>query len=176
LLSLIQDVLSFAKLESGRVEVNIAPVPVHPLLTELEALFQPQVEAGRLTLRVGTCPASLEMMGDVERVRQVLINLLTNAVKFTPAGGTVDVECVADAGRVRITVRDTGPGIPPEKLEEIFAPFVQLQRDAAGSQAGTGLGLAISRDLARAMNADLVVESQVGKGSAFTLIAERASG
>jgi PAS domain S-box-containing protein len=174
LLSLVQDVLSFAKLETGRVEVRIGAVSVKPLLAEMETLMLPQLSAANLHFEAADCADHVRAEADPERVRQILINLLSNAVKFTPAGGTVSLGCSDDASTVRLIVRDNGPGIPPEKLEEIFAPFVQLQREARGSQAGTGLGLAISRDLARAMHGDLVVESRVNQGSTFTVELPRA--
>jgi PAS domain S-box-containing protein len=169
LLSLVQDVLSFAKLEAGRVELDIAPVAVSPLLAELDVLMEPLAKDAGLTLEQETCDSELRVWADEERLRQILLNLVSNAVKFTPRGGSVRLGCVVEHETAAITVRDTGVGIPEDKLETVFAPFVQLHRDAAGSQAGTGLGLAISRDLAREMRGDLTVQSQVGKGSVFTV-------
>jgi signal transduction histidine kinase len=98
-----------------------------------------------------------------------MINLLSNAVKFTPSGGRITVECEAGGAAVLIRVRDTGVGIPADKLEQIFEPFVQLDRGQSAASVGTGLGLAISRDLARAMRGELAAESQVDAGSTFTL-------
>jgi len=175
LLSLIQDVLSFAKLEAGRVEVTVDDVPVYPILVEMESLTLPQMRDAKLNLVVDTCDPGLEVRADVERLRQILLNLFSNAIKFTPEGGTVSLTCVTDDTRAYLSVADTGPGIPADKLEAIFEPFVQLQRHAAGSQAGTGLGLSISRDLAHAMNGDLLVESEVGRGSKFTVVLERSA-
>jgi PAS domain S-box-containing protein len=176
LLSLIQDVLSFAKLEAGRVEVTVDDVPVHPILVEMESLTLPQMREAKLTLVVDTCDPGLRVRADAERLRQVLLNLFSNAIKFTPEGGTVSLGCVTDEEHAYISVADTGPGIPPDKREAIFEPFVQLQRQVAGSQAGTGLGLSISRELAHAMNGDLLVESEVGRGSKFTIVLERSAG
>jgi signal transduction histidine kinase len=102
-------------------------------------------------------------------VRQVLLNLLSNAVKFTNPGGSIAVECEAGAEDVAIRVRDTGIGIPPEALERIFDPFVQVGRDLRAPSDGVGLGLAISRDLARRMGGELTAASRVGEGSVFTL-------
>jgi signal transduction histidine kinase len=174
LLSLIQDVLSFAKLEAGRVEVMIADVAIASVLAEMESLTLPQMREAGLHFVTGQCDDGLAARADTERLRQILLNLLSNAIKFTPSGGTVTVSCSADGERVRISVSDTGPGIPADKLDAIFAPFVQLQRQATGSQAGTGLGLSISRDLAHAMSGDLLVESEVGRGSTFTVVLPRA--
>jgi signal transduction histidine kinase len=107
---------------------------------------------------------------DAEKVRQVLLNLLANAVKFTDAGGRVSLACEAEAGVVRVRVADTGRGIAPDQLERIFEPFVQVDRHRThASQQGVGLGLAISRDLARGMGGDLTAESTPGVGSTFTL-------
>ena len=102
-------------------------------------------------------------------MEQVLLNLLSNAVKFTPEGGRIEVACFAVDGRAALSVRDTGPGIPTDKLETIFEPFVQLGRSLTTGHEGTGLGLSISRDLARAMHGDLAVESAPGEGATFTL-------
>ena len=174
LLSLIQDVLSFAKLEAGRVEVRITDVPVHTLLLEMESLTLPQMRDGNLNLVVDECDPGLCVRADAERLRQILLNLFSNAIKFTPEGGTVSLTCRTDDGHVYLAVADNGPGIPPDKRDAIFEPFVQLQRETAGSQAGTGLGLSISRDLAHAMNGDLLVDSEVGRGSTFTVVLGRS--
>jgi signal transduction histidine kinase len=107
-------------------------------------------------------------------VRQILINLLSNAIKFTPDGGHISLECEEDDEMIYIIVRDDGSGIPRDKLEAIFEPFVQVTRDYASPQQGTGLGLSISRDLARRMGGDLTVESEYEKGSKFTLALPRA--
>jgi signal transduction histidine kinase len=103
----------------------------------------------------------------------VVLNLLGNAVKFTEPGGSIVLEWSAEGGRVAIRVRDTGRGIPHEKLPAIFEPFVQVDPTLTRSSEGTGLGLAISRDLARAMHGDLTVESQEGVGSTFVLTLPR---
>jgi signal transduction histidine kinase len=103
----------------------------------------------------------------------MLVNLLGNAVKFTPAGGRVEVECEVFASRVAIRVRDTGPGIPEHMLEAIFEPFVQVEAGLTRTHEGTGLGLAISRDLARGMGGDVTLESVLGQGSTFTLMLPR---
>jgi PAS domain S-box-containing protein len=174
LLSLIQDVLNFAKLESGHVEFDITDVPLQPILAEMEGLMLPQIRQAGLTFSLDPCDAAIRARADAERLRQVLLNLLSNAIKFTPAGGSITLGCDTDSSVVRIVVRDTGPGIPAAKREAVFAPFVQLQRDATDGRAGTGLGLSISRDLARAMAGDLRVESELGRGSTFMLTLPRS--
>jgi signal transduction histidine kinase len=111
---------------------------------------------------------------DAPKVEQILINLLTNAVKFTDPGGGITVSARMDEGHAVLRVEDTGVGIEPERLADIFEPFVQVGRSLASAHEGTGLGLAISRDLARAMGGDLLVESSLAEGSTFTLLLPRA--
>ena len=173
LLALIQDVLNFAKLEAGRVEVATADVDLDTLIRDIEPLVLPQMEQAGLTFALTACSPPVRVRADPERAIQVLLNLLSNAIKFTPRGGFIYLECEAKGDAVSVTVRDTGPGIPADKLETIFTPFVQLQRDPRDGYAGTGLGLSISRDLAHAMSGELSVQSEVGRGSAFTLCLPR---
>ena len=106
---------------------------------------------------------------------QILVNLLSNAIKFTPAGGRISADCEATSDTVLLRVSDSGIGIPTGKVESIFEPFIQLKEGLADREGGVGLGLAISRDLARAMNGDLTVESIEGKGARFNLSLPRAS-
>ncbi|HEX5831819.1 MAG TPA: GAF domain-containing protein [Gemmatimonadaceae bacterium] len=173
LLRLIDDVLNFAKLETGTVRYCIADVPVADVLASLEAITGPQVSAKRL-LYVPAC-ASPEIVARVDRdkLQQILVNLVGNAVKFTEPGGRIMVVCDGADDRVLIAVHDTGSGIPLERQEVIFEPFVQLEQGLTRTVEGTGLGLAISRDLARAMGGDLTVESEPGIGSVFTVSVPR---
>lgn len=175
LLSLINDVLNFAKLEAGRVEFHLGDVAVRDVVDGIEPLVLPQLRAKGL--RFVTCdPAEdLTVRADLEKLRQVLLNLLSNAIKFTPAGGMVSLECDGAEDLVELRVRDTGVGIAKDKLEQVFEPFVQIQRGLTSKHEGTGLGLAISRDLARGMGGELVVESELGKGSLFTLTLPRTA-
>jgi signal transduction histidine kinase len=174
LLSLINDVLNFAKLEAGRVHFAIAHVPIHEILLGVEALVLPQLHAkGLRYVDAGEC-SGIVVLADEEKARQILINLLSNAVKFTPSGGEIRVACTDDADGVRITVTDNGAGIPADRLESIFEPFVQVDRGLTSRQEGTGLGLAISRDLARHMGGQLTASSTIGEGSTFTLTLPRA--
>jgi signal transduction histidine kinase len=173
LMSLVNDVLNFARLEAGQVEVHLHEVRVGDVLGGLQVIVAPQVQAKQLAFR---CSASegATAIADADRLEQVLTNLLTNAIKFTPPGGRVTVTAgrAGDgaAARVWVRVADTGRGIPEDQLEQIFEPFVQVDRHLTHeSQQGVGLGLAISRDLARLMGGDLTVESHVGEGSTFTL-------
>ena len=170
LLSLINDLLNYAKLEAGHVRYVLDDVSVGSVLTSLEPLVAPQFSARGLVYLSNPAAADLVTRADAEKLRQILLNLLSNAVKFTERGGKVEVSAARRDGGIYISVADTGAGIPPSKLEAIFEPFVQLSRDLTHNQEGTGLGLAISRDLARAMGGDLTAESTVGRGSTFTLV------
>ena len=174
LLSLINDILNFAKLEAGRVDFEIEPVELRGVLDSVEALVMPLLRAKdiRYDDRGRDCDAVV--LADEEKVRQILLNLLSNAIKFTAAGGAIEIDCGGDETTVRITVTDSGIGIAAEKLGAIFEPFVQLERKLASTHEGTGLGLSISRNLARAMGGDLVVESSPGHGARFTLSLPRA--
>jgi PAS domain S-box-containing protein len=174
LLSLINDILNFARLEAGRVEFHVSDVPVRELLADVDALVTPQMAGKELRYGTEACSEQLAVRGDREKIQQVLLNLMTNAIKFTDEGG-ITIACESDGTTVRIRVRDTGRGIAPEKLGSIFQPFVQIDRQLTSeSQQGVGLGLAISRDLARGMGGDLTVESTLGRGSTFTLVLPRA--
>jgi PAS domain S-box-containing protein len=169
LLGLINEVLNYAKLETGSVELDVTAVDVSEVTNAAQALVAPQARAKGLTLDVGACLSSLVIRTDGEKLRQIVVNLLSNAVKFTERAGHIEMSCVANDGRVLIQVRDTGIGIPADKLDAIFDPFVQVSAELTRRHDGTGLGLAISRDLARAMGGDLTVESTLGVGSTFTL-------
>jgi signal transduction histidine kinase len=174
LLGLVNEVLNYAKLETGAVRYEIRDVAVCDAVTEAEGLILPQARAKGLALAIDDCPGDLTVRADPEKLRQVLVNLLSNAIKFTNARAglarDVSVTCAAGPdGRVAIRVRDTGIGIAADKLGSIFEPFVQVRSDLTRTAEGTGLGLAISRDLARGMDGDLTVESTLGVGSTFTL-------
>jgi signal transduction histidine kinase len=168
LLALINDVLNFAKLGAGKIELRIADVPVGELLEEMAAVMEPLVQAKGLTCAADAAEPWVKVRGDHDRIAQVLLNLLSNAVKCTEPGGSLRIWAEPDAESVRIHVRDTGRGIDPEKHEAIFDPFVQLTPEGALAQ-GVGLGLSISRELARAMQGELTVRSAPGEGSTFTL-------
>jgi len=169
LLTLINDVLAFAKIEAGHIELDLRPHSAADLLASVEPLVSPLAEARGITLSTDACDPSLRLVGDVERTRQVLLNLVGNAIKFTQADGRVRLSCERRGPWVEIRVSDNGPGIAPEKQESIFDPFVQVERRFSNPREGVGLGLAISRDLARAMGGELSVASVPGEGSTFTL-------
>lgn len=174
LLSLINDVLNYAKIEAGHVVFDMADVPVLACVESVEPLLQPQLAAKRLAYERGPCDPALAVRADAEKLAQVLINLLSNAVKFTEPGGRVTLGFEAADDHVRLTIADTGIGIAPDKLQSVFEPFVQLGRTLTTPQEGTGLGLAISRDLARGMGGDLTAESGLGAGSRFVLTLRRS--
>ena len=168
LLRLINDVLNLARIEAGRVDYVRETIDVRRLLDDVLPMIDPQMLAAGLTAST-QCEPGLQVSADREKVQQILINLLTNAVKFTPPGGTVTVDARRVGIKVNIRVRDSGIGIPPDKLASIFEPFVQVETEHSKRREGSGLGLAISRDLARGMGGDLTVESELKVGSTFTL-------
>ncbi len=170
LVRLLNDILDFARLESGSSNLKLETVNVDLALVRAETLLIPKLSEARLGYSRTACPADLHLRANPDRLQQVLLNLLTNAIKFTPAGGTICLECSGDDRLTRISVRDTGCGIPAEHLARIFDPFVQVDRNRIDSrQRGVGLGLAISRELVQAMGGELSVSSEVGVGSAFTV-------
>ena len=174
LLGLINDVLDYARIETGAARLRIEPVGLAEAFASAEALVSPQARAKGIVLQAQQPSADLAARVDRERLRQILVNLLANAVKFTSPGGRVHLAARALGARVEIVVRDSGIGIPPDKLEAIFEPFVQVSQGLTRSAEGTGLGLAISRDLARAMGGELTATSVLGEGSSFTLLLPRA--
>ncbi len=169
LLSLINDILNFAKLEAGRVQFDPIDVSMNETLGELESLVAPQLQQKQLNYEYNCCDSTYTAHTDPDRLQQILLNLLSNAIKFTPPGGKITVNCGPTKDRMRVEVIDTGIGIPPDKLEQIFEPFIQLARGQTAGAVGTGLGLSISRDLARAMDAELTAESKLDEGSTFIL-------
>ncbi len=175
LLTLINDVLNFAKLDAGRLDFNRTAFSVNEALGALEPLIAPQVRAKRLTYTQGPCGPALTVFADYDRFQQVMLNLLSNAIKFTPAAGSISVECEAEDEAVVVRVRDTGVGISPERARTIFEPFVQADRTLNQPHDGVGLGLSIARDLARGMDGELTVESEPKAGSVFILRLPRAS-
>jgi signal transduction histidine kinase len=169
LLGMLDDLLTVAREQDAQLPLRLEPLSPEAELSEAEATVLPRyTEAGVRLVRDG-CPPEIVIRADRDRLQRILLNLLTNAAKFTPNGGQVSVSCSLVADRAAIHVADTGRGIPPEMLDRIFQPFVQVETGDAGNEHGMGLGLAIGRELARAMGGDLSVESAVGRGSIFTL-------
>ena len=169
LLGLVNAVLNFARLETGHLDYRLLDVPLNDLLGTCESLLLPQASARGLTMVFTGCETGSVAFADPEKLSQVVLNLLTNAVKFTEAGGVITLSCEAMGDRVLIRVHDTGLGIPADQLSRIFEPFVQVNSQLTRIRDGVGLGLSISRELARGMGGDLTVESETGLGSTFTL-------
>jgi signal transduction histidine kinase len=186
LLGLINSILNYARLEAGQVQFTLDDVALDTVVQAARDLVEPQLRAKGLRSHWESCDvrpvadgagapgddrvAPVLIHADVEKVRQILLNLLSNAIKFTPAGGEVEVTCAVQDDQAVVRVRDTGRGIPADRLEHVFEPFVQVDRHLSPSHSdGVGLGLAISRDLAVRMGGELAVESTVDAGSTFTL-------
>lgn len=175
LLRLINDVLTIARLEGAR-PLNLVALDVNPVLAEVEGLCVLQAKAKGLTLTVTPWECDVKVAADPERFQQILINLVINAVKFTPDNGSVAISCDVDPTTLRIRVTDTGIGVPQGDIDRVFEPFVQIDHLTSTPQEGVGLGLSISRELARAMHGDLTLTSVEGAGSTFTLTLPVASG
>jgi signal transduction histidine kinase len=178
LLALITNVLNLARIEAGHLEFELAEVALSSVVAEVSSTVEPLLSTRRLRLEVAEAKGgALVARADNEKVYQIILNLMTNAIKFTPVGGVITIACAPCTdvdGMVCVNVKDTGIGIPASKLQRIFDPFVQLGVATSSARDGIGLGLAISRDLARGMSGDLVVKSAVGQGSTFTLRLPRA--
>jgi len=173
LLGIINDILQFAKLESGQLEMKVGAFPVEAALDVAEELVRPQLEAKKISYKYLRGEKSVQVRADRDRFQQIVLNLLSNALKFTPDGGRISVGWRIEEKQVVIDVVDTGVGIAAEQLERIFDPFIQVQSGTTRTSEGVGLGLAISRDMARQMGGDVSVKSELGKGSTFTLTLPR---
>jgi signal transduction histidine kinase len=189
LLGLVNDVLNFTRMGAGRVEYDVQVVDVADVVADVLPLVEPQLAQKRIDVEVrlsteGAADVAAEpaarVWADYEKLGQIFLNLLSNATKFTPPGGHIVVSFTtredgsAPPDVAYFRVADTGIGIPRDRLDAIFEPFVQVRTDYARGTGGTGLGLAISRDLARGMGGDLRVRSEEGKGSTFTVALRRA--
>jgi PAS domain S-box-containing protein len=169
LLGIINDILNFSRIEAGQLTYDLVPVPIREVMEGISVFITPQAQARGLEYEQSECAPDVIGYADRTKVEQILLNLVSNAVKFTPPGGRVTLSCRADQDNVILCVRDTGIGIEEDKLATIFEPFIQVGRSLTHISEGTGLGLAISRDLARRMSGDITVESEVGKGATFTV-------
>ena len=169
LATLIEDLLSFTRLDAGQMKVARVAVPIDPIFTTLEAMVRPEMDTRGVHFSYLPAGPGIAAVGDRDRIIQICLNLVTNAMRATPASGKVVIHCVPEDDFVTIEVMDTGLGIPEDKLEAIFAPFVQVGRALNAPMEGAGLGLAISRGLAEAMRGTLTVRSAPGAGSTFAL-------
>jgi len=170
LLSLIDDVLSFAKIEAGRLSVDVQSVLVRDVVGTLEALIRPELERKDLIYSRERHDNRLSVRADPEKLRQILLNFIANAIKFTPEGGRIHVGADSYDEFVRIWVSDTGIGIPSDMIAHVFEPFFQVEQGTTRRYPGIGLGLAIARDLANAMNGEVRIESTAGKGTTISLL------
>lgn len=173
LLGLITAILDFVKLESGQpVEVSLHPIVVHEILLHMEGLVGPQLGEKDVSYVYRSDDPSIVAHADAAKVQQIVLNLLANAIKFTAQGGSITLTSELEPDAVAIRVSDTGLGIPADKLDAVFQPFVQIRSKGAIAN-GTGLGLPISRRLANSMGGSLTATSELGRGSAFTLRLQR---
>jgi PAS domain S-box-containing protein len=176
LLGLINQVLNYTRVESGTLRYDLTDIAVSTALAAAEVLVMPQIRARGLDYTHGACDDALRVRADAEKLQQILLNLLTNAIKFTESGGRITISCATRQDEVTISVTDTGVGIAADKLASVFEPFVQVDQGLTRPHEGVGLGLAISRDLARGMAGDLTAESTPGVGSTFVLTLPIAGG
>jgi PAS domain S-box-containing protein len=167
LLELINEVLDISRVESGSIAVSLELVSIEALVSECLTLVSGDAAAAGVEI-VDQCDVARHVRADPQHLKQALVNLLSNAIKYNHEGGTVTLTCDEDAGRVRLRVTDTGPGVAPQLLDRLFAPFDRLDAESKGIE-GTGLGLALSKGLMEAIGGSLGVESEPGTGSTFWL-------
>jgi signal transduction histidine kinase len=174
LLTLVDAVLTFSRLTSGRMTIESTELDAADLIDMASEPLVVEFAAREIDFRILPCPPHARVCADRERAIEILRHLLSNALKFTPRGGSVTVGCEEGAGMIRFIVSDTGRGIPEGQREAIFQPFVQVEKGLTRSADGSGLGLAIGRELAERMGGSLTVSSEVGVGSRFVLSLVRA--
>jgi signal transduction histidine kinase len=175
LLQIVDDVLDLSRVENRQFDLDLRPMPLRPLLDETWAMIAPRATDAGLDLRYEPPADDPPVLVDARAVRQILLNVLANAVKFTPAGGTVRLTAVPRAeGGTAVVVADDGPGIPADRLPHVFEPFRRVPSAVTDNATGLGLGLAIARSLADAIGARLTIESRMGEGTTVTLAVEPA--
>jgi PAS domain S-box-containing protein len=167
LLALINDILDLASIESGHALLSMEPVVLGAVLTDCQTLIEPLTTARSVHISFPDLPDTCRVEADPTRLKQVLINLLSNAIKYNQVGGSVVVRCESPAaGRLRINVRDSGPGLSKQKVDQLFQPFNRLGQET-GSTKGTGIGLVVSQRLVQSMGGEMGVQSREGEGSLF---------
>jgi signal transduction histidine kinase/CheY-like chemotaxis protein len=167
LLDLINEILDLAVIESGKLSLSLEPLSLSDVLLESQAMIDPQAQQRGINISFAKVDPAWFVHADPTRVKQVLINLLSNAIKYNREQGMVEVACtVISPERVRISIKDSGPGLPPEKLAQLFQPFNRLGQEA-GAEEGTGIGLVVTKQLVERMGGTIGVESTVGVGSEF---------
>jgi signal transduction histidine kinase len=174
LLGVIENVLGYLKLGSGKVTYDLRDVSLDDLVANVEDITRPLVASKQIKYWQNPSERGLCVNADYDKTQQIVLNLFSNAIKFTEPAGHLEIAWAAQDSTVRISVKDTGIGIPTDRLDSVFEPFVQVSSTRPKPAGGTGLGLSISRDFARGMGGQLFVESELGKGSTFTLLLPRA--
>ncbi|HVS39875.1 MAG TPA: ATP-binding protein [Gemmataceae bacterium] len=169
LLALINDILDLAKIEAGKMQVRVSEFSVYDICEGLLTMFRPMAEKKNIELRAALAPDAPLLHQDVVKLQQILSNLLSNAVKFTPEGGRVLLKAEADATHIVLTVSDTGVGIAAEEQELVFEKFRQGGSALTREHAGTGLGLSIVRELVKLLGGEVTLQSELGRGSTFTV-------
>ena len=169
LLNLINDILDLAKIESGKMELRLAEFSVYDVCEGLLTMFRPLAEKKNIDLRASLAPGIPLLRQDVVKLQQILSNLLSNAVKFTPEGGRVQLKVEAEGDSVEVTVSDTGVGIARDEQELVFEKFRQAGNPLTREHAGTGLGLSIVREMAKLLGGEVSLQSELGRGSTFTV-------
>jgi signal transduction histidine kinase len=169
LLNLINDILDLAKIEAGKMQVRVEEFSIHDVCEGLMTMFRPMAEKKNIDLRGQVDPAVPLLRQDVTKLQQILSNLLSNAIKFTPEGGRVLLKAEGDLGHVVLTVTDTGVGIAPEEQDLVFEKFRQSGNPLTREHAGTGLGLSIVRELSKLLGGEVLLKSELGRGSTFTV-------
>jgi signal transduction histidine kinase len=171
LLSLIEDVLGFAQVEAGRLSFTIRPIRVRQAFDSIEPIVGAELKRKNLTLEIGAVDDELYVNADADKLRQVILNLVANAMKFTAAGGKITMSARSDGDRARIDVADSGIGIPARHVKQVFEPFFQVEQGDTRRYPGLGIGLSIVRNAVLAMDGEVGIESVEGKGTtAFILL------
>jgi signal transduction histidine kinase len=168
LVTLIDDLLDIARIEAGKIELKPTPLDLGPLIQEVARALRPQLEGKGQWLTLDLAAALPAIAGDADRIRQILTNLLSNAMKYTPSGGRITITARGDVGCVRVAVQDTGIGLTPDEQAQLFIPFFRAQHDATQGVGGTGLGLAITRALVELHGGTITVTSVPEQGSTFS--------
>ncbi len=168
-MALINDILDLAKIEAGKMQVRLEEFSLQDVCEGLLNMFRQMADKKNIDLRGHIDPAIPALRQDVTKLQQILQNLLSNAIKFTPEGGRVALKAEADAGYVILTVTDTGVGIAPEEQELVFQKFRQSGNPLTREHAGTGLGLSIVRELSKLLGGEIMLQSELGRGSVFTV-------
>ena len=169
LLALINDILDLAKIEAGKMQVRLEDFSLQDVCEGLLNMFRQMAEKKNIDLRGQVDPAIPTLRQDVTKLQQILQNLISNAIKFTPEGGRVSLKAESESAFVIITVTDTGVGIAPEEQDLVFQKFRQSGNPLTREHAGTGLGLSIVRELAKLLGGEIMLQSELGRGSAFTV-------